>query len=80
VPLQGEGKLLILPTLSDFAALLEFEISLTLELYLCRCAIKTMGDLSVRFGFYGGGWDGDLVGAQDEAGEALTISDPTETW
>ena len=39
-----------------------------------------MGDLAVRFGFYGGGWDGDLVGAQDEAGEALTISDTTETW
>ena len=39
-----------------------------------------MGDLSVRFGFYGGGWDGDKVGAEDEAGEALTISDPNETW
>ena len=39
-----------------------------------------MGDLAVRFGFYGGGYDGDIVGAQDEAGEALTISDPLETW
>ena len=45
-----------------------------------RCAITIMGDLASQFGFYGGGWDGDLEGAQDEAGEALTISDPNETW
>ena len=51
-----------------------------LAIFLPRCAIQTMGDLSVRFGFYGGGYDGDIVGAQDEAGEALTISDTLETW
>ena len=39
-----------------------------------------MGDLAYHKGFYGGGFDGDAVGAQDEAGEALTISDPYETW
>jgi hypothetical protein len=39
-----------------------------------------MGDLAYHKGFYGGGFDGDAIGAQDEAGEALTISDPYETW
>lgn len=47
---------------------------------IVRCAIKTMGDLAYHKGFYGGGFDGDAIGAQDEAGEALTISDPYETW
>ena len=45
-----------------------------------KCAIQTMGDLSTTYGFYGDGYDGDLIGGQDEAGEALTISDPYETW
>jgi dipeptidase len=46
-----------------------------------RCAIQTMGDLAVARGFYGGDWDSDDPNdVQDEAGEALTISDPYETW
>ena len=50
-----------------------------------QCAIQTIGDLAVQYGFYGDGWSdaeepGGLADAQDEAGEALTIADPNETW
>ena len=45
-----------------------------------RCAIQVMGDLSMQHGFYGGDFDGDLESAQDEAGEALTVSDAQESW
>jgi len=45
-----------------------------------RCAIQTMGDLATQYGFYGPEWDDDLMNAQDEAGEAITVSDSTETW
>jgi len=45
-----------------------------------RCAIQTMGNLAMAYGFYGPEWNGDKISAQDEAGEGLSISDPTETW
>lgn len=45
-----------------------------------RCAIATMGALAVAHGFYGPEWDDEAVFAQDEAGEAMTVSDPHETW
>jgi hypothetical protein len=33
-----------------------------------------------QHGFYGPEWNGEKVSAEDEAGEALTVSDPFETW
>jgi dipeptidase len=45
-----------------------------------RCAIQVMGDLATQYGFFGPEWDADLTTAQDESGEALTISDPNEAW
>jgi dipeptidase len=45
-----------------------------------RCAIQTMGDLATKFGFYGNGYDEDEESALEEAGEALVITDPNETW
>ncbi|DBA03358.1 TPA: hypothetical protein N0F65_004635 [Lagenidium giganteum] len=43
-----------------------------------RDAIKLMGDLAVKYGYYGAEWEGD--GVYGEAGEALTVTDPLEAW
>jgi hypothetical protein len=45
-----------------------------------RCAIQLMGDLATRYGYYGPGWEKDVPSAQDEAGEALVVSDTRENW
>jgi dipeptidase len=55
------------------------------ELALERCttareAIQTMGGLATEYGFCGEGFDGELIQAQEESGEALVIADPNETW
>jgi len=39
-----------------------------------RCAIQTMGDLGVKYGFYG---EDPGVGG---AGESLAVTDRQETW
>eukprot|EP01038_Epipyxis_sp_PR26KG_P009867 gene9867-13274_t len=72
VPVSGGGK-----------SLMHMETLTEIALERCdtaRCAIQLMGDLGVQFGFYGGDWDQNLESAQDEAGEALTISDTNEAW
>ncbi|KAL7686745.1 putative peptidase C69, dipeptidase A [Plasmopara halstedii] len=43
-----------------------------------REAIQLMGDLAVRYGYYGAVWEGEDV--YDEAGEALTVTDTKEAW
>lgn len=43
-----------------------------------REAIQLMGDLAVKYGYYGAVWEGDDV--YDEAGEALTVTDTHEAW
>ena len=45
-----------------------------------RCAVKLMGELGVQYGFYGPEYNGPIEVAMSEAGEALTVSDPDETW
>lgn len=64
-------------------AVLHMETLTELALERCataRCAVQTMGDLAVQYGFYGGAWQENVETAQDEAGEALTVADPDETW
>lgn len=72
VPLYAGGK-----------AVFHMETLTEIALERCataRCAIELMGSLSVQYGFFGGDWDTSIEAAQDEAGEALTVSDADETW
>ncbi|CAM9136658.1 unnamed protein product [Ectocarpus sp. 13 AM-2016] len=45
-----------------------------------REAIQIMGDLAVEYGFYGSEWDSSDPITYEEAGEALTVTDPDEAW
>ena len=45
-----------------------------------RCAVQLMGDLAVEYGFYGAVWKGDPFTVEGEAGEAMTVTDKTESW
>ena len=51
----------------------------TISINLFTC-IGNIWLVTWQYGFYGPAWDEDLVTAQDEAGEALSISDPFEAW
>ncbi|RHY97028.1 hypothetical protein DYB37_012239 [Aphanomyces astaci] len=44
-----------------------------------REAIVLMGSLAEQYGYYGAAWDTPEI-AMDEAGEALTVTDPKEGW
>ncbi|PXF41340.1 putative dipeptidase [Gracilariopsis chorda] len=44
-----------------------------------REAIRIMGDLAFKYGFYGAMWDDDEQ-KKDEAGEALMVADRKEAW
>jgi dipeptidase len=43
-----------------------------------REAIKIMGDLATKHGYYGAEWEGQF--AKGEAGESLSVADPKEVW
>jgi dipeptidase len=46
-----------------------------------RCAIQTMGDLATTYGYFGAaGADDNVENQQNEAGEALTVTDKEEAW
>jgi dipeptidase len=71
------------PVFDGGKAVMHLETLTELALERCdtaRCAIQLMGDLAVQYGFFGPEWDGNLNAAQDESGEALTVSDPDEAW
>jgi len=42
-----------------------------------RCAVQTMGQLAVEYGFYGAEWG---PGTEMEGGESFSVTDPTEAW
>lgn len=42
-------------------------------------AIKIMGDLAVKYGFYAADWSGGDM-SKGEGGEALTVIDKNEAW
>lgn len=71
------AKLVANPLSAGGRAAMKMETLTELALERCdsaRCAIKLMGDMGTRYGFYGGD------NSPDEAGESLTVSDPEESW
>lgn len=69
-PVSDGGKALM-----DVSALMRLAIERTST---ARDAIKFMGQLAERYGFYGAVWTGPA--AYNEAGEALAVIDPQEAW
>lgn len=77
------SKLVAAPIYSGGRAAMHMETLTEIALERCdsaRCAVQLMGDLAVQYGFYGPEWEDEIEFAQDESGEAMTVSDPRETW
>ena len=77
------AKIFTKPLAAGGKALLHMNTLTELGLERCdtaRCAVQTMGDLSMQYGFYGEASTGDEHTARAEAGEALLVADPTEVW
>lgn len=75
------ARFVALPVSQGGQALVSVRILTRIALERCktaRCAVLLIGSLSVQYGFYGEVWDGPNRFV--EAGEALTIADPKETW
>ena len=71
------AKLLAMPPTKGGSALLKLETLTELAMERCdsaRCALQLMGDLAVKYGFYG------TDGVLEQAGEALTVADTKEVW
>jgi dipeptidase len=77
------SKFVASPVFAGGKALFHMETLTEIALERCdtaRCAIQLMGHLAVQHGFYGPEWESGGLNAQDEAGEALTVSDVDEAW
>jgi dipeptidase len=75
------GKLINFPVNAGGKALFDLPSLTRAAMERCKtavCAIKTMGELGEKYGFYGAEWTGDS--AYGEAGEALTITDKESAW
>ncbi len=71
------------PVTSAGKAALHMPVLTELAMERCdtaRCAVELIGGLSVQYGFYGPDTDVSVDKAKSEAGEALIVSDPQETW
>ena len=77
-------KFWALPIYAGGNATLNLRMLMEIAMERCataRCAILLMGDLAIKYGFYGAAAPTDSAfNQQNEAGEALTVSDTTETW
>ncbi|GMI40632.1 hypothetical protein TrCOL_g10016 [Triparma columacea] len=79
----GKAELAHAPTFDGGHALLEMSELSRIAMERCktaRCAVQLMGDLAVEYGFYGAVWKGDPFMVEGEAGEAMTVTDKTESW
>lgn len=78
------SKLISSPIYDNGKALLEISELTRIALEhstTAKEAIKLIGKLSERYGYYGSVWDiNDIDSAREESGEALIISDPFEVW